>query len=173
MFLSRVELAPPQLRYDELKKKNVTTVWTAAGRHVRIARSVIVTGMTRVKGENKEKTMNILLWVVQSVLALLCVSGGAYKVFKFDELTKQTRALSHGGWRALGVIEVVCGVLLIVPAAANWMPFLTPFAAGVLAVEALGLSALYARRSLKLTAANPLVWSFALTLMAGFVAYAR
>ena len=117
--------------------------------------------------------MNILLWVVQAVLALLCVSGGAYKVLKFDELTKQTRALSHGAWRALGVIEVVCGILLIVPAAANWMPFLTPVAAAVLGLEALALSGVYARYSRKLTAANPLVWSVAMTLMAVFVAYAR
>lgn len=117
--------------------------------------------------------MNILLWSTQAVLAVLCVSGGAYKAFKFGELASQMRTLSDGGWRALGVLEVMCGVLLIVPAAANWMPVLTPLAAGVLAVEALALSGLYARHSLKLTAANPLVWSFAMTLMAGFVAYGR
>jgi hypothetical protein len=29
------------------------------------------------------------------------------------------RALSHGGWRAIGVLEIACGILLIVPAAAN------------------------------------------------------
>src|SRR5262249_60899955 len=69
--------------------------------------------------------------------------------------------------------EVACGILLIVPAAANWMRVLTPLAAGVLTVEALGLSGLYARRSLKVTAANPLVWSVAMTLMAGFVAFSR
>jgi hypothetical protein len=30
--------------------------------------------------------MNILLWVLQVALALLCLAGGTYKVFKFDEL---------------------------------------------------------------------------------------
>jgi hypothetical protein len=117
--------------------------------------------------------MNILLWVLQLVLALLCLSGGAYKALKFDELANQVRALSRGGWRALGVFEVLCGILLIVPAAASWMPILTPLAAAALALEALALAGVYARYSRELTAANPLVWSVAMALMAAFVAYGR
>src|SRR5262245_38732878 len=103
--------------------------------------------------------MNVLLWIVQVALALLCLSGGAYKAFKFDELTNQTHPVPHGGWRALGALEIVCGILLIVPGAANWIPVATPLAAAILVVETLALSGLYARYSLKLTVANPLVWS--------------
>ena len=117
--------------------------------------------------------MNVLLWVTQAALALLCVSGGAYKAFKPDELARQMRALSHGAWRALGVLEIVCGILLVVPAAAASMPVVAPIAAAVLLVETVLLSGLYARYSLKLTAANPLVWSAAMALMAAFVAYGR
>src|SRR6266516_4297659 len=73
--------------------------------------------------------MNVLLWVLQIGLALLYVAGGLYKAFKFDALANQMRALSRGGWRALGVLEMVGAVLLIVPAAANWMRVLTPLAA--------------------------------------------
>src|SRR5439155_6026178 len=79
--------------------------------------------------EDKEKTMSILLWVIQVALAFLYLPGGAYKVFKFDQLANQMRALSRGGWRALGVLEMLGAVLLIVPSAANWMPVLTPLAA--------------------------------------------
>lgn len=50
----------------------------------------------------------------------------------------------------VGAIEISCGILLIVPAVAKWMPVLTPLAAAVLALESLGLSALYARYSLAL-----------------------
>jgi hypothetical protein len=117
--------------------------------------------------------MNILLWVLQTALALLCVSGGAYKAFKFGELANRMPAIPHGGWRALGVLEISCGILLIVPAAGKWMPVLTPLAAAVLALESLGLSALYARYSRDLAAGNPLVWSAAMGLMAAFVAYGR
>ncbi len=117
--------------------------------------------------------MNVLLWVLQVALALLYLAGGAYKAFMFDELASQMRALPRGGWRALGVLEMLCAVLLIVPAAAKWMPVLTPLAAAALALETLALAALYARYSLKLTAANPLVWSVVMGLLAAFVAYGR
>src|SRR5262245_23323252 len=117
--------------------------------------------------------MNILLWILQAALAFLYVSGGAYKAFKFDELAKQMRALSRGGWRALGVFEMLCGVLLIVPAAVGWMPVLTPIAAAALALDTLVLAAIYARYSLKLAVTNPLVWSVGMGLLAAFVAYGR
>jgi hypothetical protein len=117
--------------------------------------------------------MNVLLWVFQVALAVLCLAGGAYKAFKFDELATQMRALSRGGWRALGALEMLCGVLLVVPAAAKWMPVLTPLAATVLALEALALAGLYARYSRKVAATNPLIWSVVMGLLAAFVAYGR
>jgi hypothetical protein len=117
--------------------------------------------------------MNILLWILQIALAFLYLSGGAYKVFKFDELATQMRALPRGGWRVLGMLEIAGGVLLIVPGAANWMPSLTPLAAVVLALETMGLSGVYARYSLRLSAANPLVWSVVMGLLVAFVAYGR
>jgi len=117
--------------------------------------------------------MNVLLWVLQVALALLYLAGGAYKVFKFDELANSLRALSRGGWRALGLLEMLGAVLLIVPAAANWMPVLTPLAAAALALETLALAGLYARYSLKVAATNPMVWAVVMGLLAAFVAYGR
>src|SRR5262245_15087929 len=118
--------------------------------------------------------MNILLLVLQVALAVLYLAGGAYKAFKPDELAKHLHgAIPGGGWRALGVLEMVGAVLLIVPAAAGWMPALTLFAAAALALETLALAGLYARYSLKLTAANPLVWAAVMGLLAAFVAYGR
>src|SRR2546421_891022 len=52
-------------------------------------------------------------------------------------ISNHMRALSRGGWRALGVLEMVGAVLLVVPAAAHWMPVLTPLAAAALALETL------------------------------------
>jgi hypothetical protein len=119
--------------------------------------------------------MNVLLWVLQAALALLSLGGGAYKVFMFDELAKVPAigALPRGGWGALGVFEMLCAVLLVVPAAANWMPVLSPLAAAVLALESLALAGLYARYSLELTATNPLVWVVVMGLVAAVVACGR
>ena len=101
--------------------------------------------------------MNILLWVLQVALALFCFAGGAYKNFQFEELAKApaAAALSRAGWGAIGVFEMLCAILLVVPAATKWMPVLTP------------------RYSRKLTAANPLVWVVGMGLVAAFVAYGR
>lgn len=117
--------------------------------------------------------MNILLWIFQAALALLYFSGGAYKVFSFDELAPQMDALSRSGWSVVGMFEMLGAVLLIVPAAAKWMPVLTPIAAAALAIETFALAALYARYSLKVAVTNPLVWSAVMGLLAAIVAYGR
>ena len=108
-------------------------------------------------------------------LALLCLAGGAYKLFQFDELAKvpATATLPRAAWGAIGVIELLCAVLLIVPAAVNWMPILTPLAAAVLALEALALSVNNARYSVQLALTNPLVWTLVMAVMAAFVAWGR
>lgn len=117
--------------------------------------------------------MNVLLWICQLGLALLYLAGGAYKVFMFDELAGQMVALSRNGWRVLGVIEMTGALLLVVPAVSNRMSGLTPLAAAALALETLALAALYARYSLQVSVANPMVWALAMGVLVIFVAYGR
>jgi uncharacterized membrane protein YphA (DoxX/SURF4 family) len=117
--------------------------------------------------------MNIVLWILQAALAFLYLSGGAYKFFKFEELATQLDTLPLALWRVLGVIEVAGALLLIIPAATKWMPTLTPLAAGILAVETLGLAALYASKSLQIAPTNPLIWAAIMGLLVAFVAYGR
>src|SRR5438876_10719498 len=119
--------------------------------------------------------MNVLLWVFQVALALLSLAGGAYKVFSFEAVSNMGwyHALPRGGWTALGVFEMLCALLLVVPAAAKWMPVLTPLAAAALSLESLALALWFARYSLALRATNPLVYVVVGGLMAAFVAYGR
>jgi uncharacterized membrane protein YphA (DoxX/SURF4 family) len=117
--------------------------------------------------------MNVVLWVVQAVLAAMYLAGGAYKLFNANELAKQFRPPSPRGWQALRVLEIVGAILLIVPAAVNEMPVLTTVAAAVLAVDTLALAVLFGRRSRKLSAENPFVWALAIGLLAAFVACGR
>lgn len=116
--------------------------------------------------------MTVFLWILQAVLALLYVAGGVFKTFMSDQLVGQFAGVPRPVWGALGVIEMVGGVLLIVPAALKWMPALTPAAAAVLAVETLALVVLYASYSLELRAENPLVWAVVMFGLVAFVAYA-
>ena len=89
------------------------------------------------------------------------------------EAEKRRYVLSGTMWRVLGVIEVLGGILLVVPLALNWMPGLTPLAAVVLVVEALFLVVLYGRKSLKMVAANPLPYALVQAVLAAVVAFGR
>ena len=117
--------------------------------------------------------MNILLWVLQGVLAVLYLAGGGFKTFNPDDVAKQVPAVPKGGWMVLGVVEMLGGILLIVPALTGWAPSLTPLVAAVLTIETLGLAALYGRYSLKLTQSNPLVYAAVMGIVVAFVAYGR
>ena len=117
--------------------------------------------------------MNIFLWVLQIAVAFLSISGGAYKVFKVDNLRSHFRGLPANMWRALGVIELVGGVLVVVPAKVTGVPLLPALAAALLAIESLALAAAYGRKSLKLVAANPFGWCATMGLLAAVVAFGR
>ena len=116
--------------------------------------------------------MNVLLWAVQVLLALLSLAGGSYKVVMYDQLAKMpaTAALPRGGWAALGVFEVLCGLLLLIPVAKGR---LIAIAAVALTVESVVLALFYARNSVEVTPRNPLVWVVAVAVMAAFIAYGR
>lgn len=115
--------------------------------------------------------MRYFVWAAQIILALLAVSGGAYKVFKYEAIASQMQPLGRGPTVLVGVIEMVCGVLLVVPGALSLAPELTAMGAALLAVESLALSGLYGRRSMKIAATNPLVFSLGTAVLAAFVAY--
>src|ERR1700689_1972023 len=82
--------------------------------------------------------MNILLWILQGLAALLYGSSGVMKVFMFEKVCQDVPsfgALPRQAWMILGILELVCTVGLIVPGAIHWQPSLTILAAAVLAVE--------------------------------------
>ena len=117
--------------------------------------------------------MNAVLWTVQIVLALFFLAGGAYKMTNAGELSATMPALAPGLWRAIGAIEAVGGLLLVVPGLLSRWPALTPAAAALLVVESIALSAFYASYSTTLAAANPLVWSLGLAVVTALVAFGR
>ena len=76
--------------------------------------------------------MNILLWVLQILGAFLYASSGVMKVFMFDKISQDVPsfgALPRKAWTALGILELVCTVTLIIPDAFHWHPPLTVLAA--------------------------------------------
>lgn len=84
--------------------------------------------------------MNILLWVLQILAALLYGASGVMKVFMFDKISADVQsfgALPKQARMALGIVELICVAGLILPAALRWHPTLTVAAAAVLVLESL------------------------------------
>lgn len=116
--------------------------------------------------------MNILLWVAQVALALLCISGGAFQLFKLDELRKGVtamRALPRGLWFFFGAVGCLAGLGLILPGATNLLPGLTPIAAAAVAAQSLLISGLYLRYRDR----SPLPYSVVMVMIAAFICYGR
>ena len=116
--------------------------------------------------------MNILLWVLQVVAALLYGVSGVMKVFMFDKISKQISsfgAMPREAWMALGILELVCAAGLIVPGAFHWKPTLTVTAATLLAIESLVFIGVH----VKYHEVTPIIMSGVLGLLMAFVAYGR
>ena len=116
--------------------------------------------------------MNILLWVLQVLAALLYGASGVMKVFLFDKVSEDVPsfgALPREAWLALGILELVCTVGLIVPAAFRWRPALTVVAATLLAIESLVFIGVH----VKYREVTPMIFSGVLGLLMAFIAYGR
>ncbi len=116
--------------------------------------------------------MNILLWVLQGLGALLYGASGVMKVFMFDKISEGVPsfgALPRETWRFLGTLELLCTVGLIVPGALHGKPMLTVVAATVLAAESLVFIGVHVRYR-EITS---IVMSAGLGLLMAFIAYGR
>lgn len=84
--------------------------------------------------------MNILLWVLQVLLAVLFLFAGVSKfLMPADEMAKNMPSyLSVNFIYFIGVCEILGGIGLIVPWATRIMPKLTPIAAAGLIIIMIG-----------------------------------
>ena len=116
--------------------------------------------------------MNILLWVLQVLAALVYGASGVMKAFLFDKVSQDVPsfgALPREAWTSLGILELVCTIGLIVPAAYHWQPSLTVVAATVLAIESLVFVWVHA----KYREITSIIMSGVLGLLMAFIAYGR
>lgn len=116
--------------------------------------------------------MNIVLWVLQALGALLYAASGVMKTFMFDKVSKDVPsfgALPRQAWMTLGIVELACSVGLIVPGALRWQPGITVTAAAVLAIESLVFISVH----VKYRELAPGIMSGVLGLAMAFLAYGR
>lgn len=86
--------------------------------------------------------MNILLWIIQGLLAAMFLMAGMIKLAKSKEELKPKMgdwvdAVSDPMFKLIGLLEVLGAVGIILPMAIGVLPILTPLAAAGLALTML------------------------------------
>jgi len=94
--------------------------------------------------------MNVFLWIVAGVLALLFLFAGTTKVVRSKEQLAEQMAwvedFSPGMIRLIGALEVLAAVGLVVPPLVGVAPVLAPLAALGLVLMMIGAAVTHARR---------------------------
>lgn len=113
--------------------------------------------------------MNIALWIIQVLLALLFLfAGGVKLILPIEEMTKQM-PMPGLFLRFIGVCEVLGGLGLILPGLLRIRPALTPLAAAGLVIIMIGAVTITLTGMPISAAVFPLV----VGLLSAFVAYGR
>ncbi|GET21660.1 DoxX family protein [Prolixibacter denitrificans] len=82
--------------------------------------------------------MNILLWILQILLALHTIMGAIWKFTNPASTVSSLQSIPHGVWQTLGIIEFLCAIGLFLPALTKRLAILPPIAALIIVVEMLG-----------------------------------
>lgn len=112
---------------------------------------------------------NVLLWVIQGLLAALFLFAGATKLMMPVEALTSQSTLPGAFLRFIGVVEVLGAIGLILPAATGIRRELTPLAAAGLVIIMLGATGLTIADGNVAPALIPLV----VGILSAFVAYKR
>ena len=96
--------------------------------------------------------MNVAMWIAAAVLAVAFLAAGAMKLTQPKEKLAQsgmgwTEDFSPGAIKAIGALEVLAAIGLILPAALDIVPDLVPVAAVGLVVLMLGAIVTHLRRN--------------------------
>ena len=118
--------------------------------------------------------MNITLWIIAGLLAAAFLAAGAMKLAQPKAKLAEsgmawTEDFSDSQVKLIGLVEVLGAIGLILPAALDIAPILTPIAAAGLALLMLGATVVHARRGEKSNIPVTLV----LAALAAFVAIMR
>jgi hypothetical protein len=121
--------------------------------------------------------MNLALWIVAGLLAVVLLVGGGSKLFVPKEqmagmvgaASRWVEDFSPGALRAIAVLELLGAVGLILPAALDIAPVLVPLAASGVVVLFVGAVTMRLRRGERATIVGDLVY----LALAAFVAWGR
>ncbi len=115
--------------------------------------------------------MNVLLWVIQLLLALHTAAGAMWKFFNSSQSVPALNAIPHRVWLGMSVVELLCTVGLILPAFSKRLSSVAAASAILIAAEMLVFCGLHLRSG------DPdrgeLVYWLVVAIVCAFVAYGR
>lgn len=118
--------------------------------------------------------MNVALWIIAGLLAAAFLAGGAVKLTQPKEKLAAfgfgfVEDFSPAAVKAIGALELLAGVGLVLPAALDIAPVLVPLAALGLVLLMVGAMITHLRRH----EASAVVVNLAILALAVFVAWGR
>ena len=122
--------------------------------------------------------MNIALWILQGLLAIMFLMAGMMKATKSKDGLKEAAgenmawvdSVSASNVRLIGILEVLIALGLILPHLTGILSWLTPLAAVGFVCTMIGAAALHVQRG---DGAQAIVTNIVFLLLAAFVAYGR
>lgn len=113
--------------------------------------------------------MNILLWVLQILLALYYAMGGTYQMNVGKLPPAWFKIVPKPAWIFIGLLQVLLALGLVLPPLVKVMPQFTAIAAVALIIETLVVYFLTINKFIF----KAFVWVLIPALLAAFVAYGR
>jgi putative oxidoreductase len=119
--------------------------------------------------------VNVVLWIVQALLAAVYVMAGCMKAFRpLEALSKRmgwVRAVPAGFVRFIGIAELLGAIGLILPMVTNVAPWLTVAAAAGLVLVQIGAGAVHlGRHEMREVPVNVVLLLLAVLVLIGRVA---
>lgn len=115
--------------------------------------------------------MNLVLWILQGLLALHTLMGAIWKFSNPAQSMGSLKAIPNGVWLALSVVEIACAVCLVLPAVKKSLAASAPIAAIVIAAEMLLFVAVHL--SSGQGKSGEIVYWLVVAAFCAFIAYGR
>jgi hypothetical protein len=117
--------------------------------------------------------MNIVLWILQSLLALHTLAGAAWKFSKTAGQTMPSlAAIPQPVWLTMSMIEILCAIALILPALNSSLGISAPIGAIVIAVEMLVFCTIHIASG-NISTVGPMIYWLVIAAVCAFIAYGR
>ena len=115
--------------------------------------------------------MNIILWVLQVLLALHTIMGAIWKFSNSEQTVASLKAIPHGVWLTLAIIEFLCSLGLLLPAISKRLGILAPVSAVLIATEMLFYCIMHIFSGE--TNYGPMIYWLVVAIICAFLAYGR